>query len=340
MSKILIEPIRFSDIKLELLDQRLLPFKEKYVDIARLKDTADAISDMVVRGAPAIGITAAYGYYQGIKEGLPEERVFNILYKTRPTAVNLLNSLERMRKVYCIYRDKTPEILMKMLFKEIKNVFDDERSSEFKMAEYGNSLIKEGYNVLTHCNTGALATTGWGTALGVIREAKYSGKRVFVWVDETRPRLQGAKLTVWELEKEQIPYKLISDTASSFVMKNKKIDIIFVGADRIALNGDTANKIGTYQVAIAAKYHKIPFYVVAPMSTVDKNALTGNDLPIEERDKEEVLKAGDCEITLSNTTVFNPAFDITPSELISGIITDKGIILPPFKELKEKVNNG
>ena len=339
MNNILIEPIKIYPDRLELLDQRELPFKEKYLSIKKIKKVADAIQNMTVRGAPAIGITAAYGYYCGIREGLPEERVFQMLFNTRPTAVNLVNSLERMRQIFKAERDGSPKNLFAKLYSEVLSIFNDERTSEFKMAEFGNEVIKKNSNIMTHCNTGALATTGWGTALGVIRSAHYSGKNIFVWADETRPRLQGARLTVWELEKENIPYKLISDTASSFVMKNKKIDVILVGADRIALNGDTANKIGTYQIAIAAKYHNIPFYIVAPMSTVDKNALTGDDIPIEERDKQEVLKPVGCDIALPETEVFNPAFDITPSGLITGIITDKGIISYPFDKLKNIIEN-
>ena len=333
--KITIQPVRYENEQLILLDQRKIPFKEEYLTLNHLTEIAEAIKSMIVRGAPAIGVTGAYGYVIGIREGLPESRVYEELLNTRPTAVNLRNALEEMRKTYEKFR-QFPDKVISALEKQAHKIFMSEREKELKMGEIGASLLPADSVVITHCNTGALATTGWGTALGVIRSAHYSGKKIFVWVDETRPRLQGARLTAWELVKEGIPHKLIADNSASYVMKNFKIDAIFVGADRIALNGDTANKIGTYQLAISAKFHGVPFYIVAPTSTIDPMAKSGRDIPIEERDESEVKQIDSCSIAPEETPAFNPAFDVTPAELITGgIITEKGLSKFPFRELEE-----
>ena len=336
IDKIKINPIKYENGKLIILDQRELPQNEKYETLNRLSDVTFAIKEMMIRGAPAIGLTAAYGYIIGIKEGLPEEKIFNTLLSTRPTAVNLYNALLLMREEWKKWRSKQPDILIPKLEEVANELFEKERKRELSMGEIGNGILPQQPNVITHCNTGALATTGWGTALGVIRTAFYSGKDIFVWVDETRPRLQGARLTAWELVKEGIPHKIIADNAASFVMKKFKIDAIFVGADRVALNGDTANKIGTYQLAISAKYHKVPLYVVAPTSTIDSEIENGKEIIIEERGEEEIKKVGNCPIAPEESEVFNPAFDVTPAELISGgIITEKGLSRYPFEELRE-----
>ncbi len=330
-----IQPVSYENGKLSILDQRLIPHEEKYVEMTHLTEVVRAIKTMMVRGAPAIGITGAYGYILGIKEGLPEGRVYSELLNTRPTAVNLKNALDLMRRTWQETRSN-PHQMIDRLEETANAIFQSEREKELKMGEIGASLLPDDPVVLTHCNTGALATTGWGTALGVIRTAFSMNKNIFVWVDETRPRLQGARLTAWELVKEGIPHRLIADNSASFVMRNNKIDAILVGADRIALNGDTANKIGTYQIAIAAKYHSIPFYIVAPTSTIDRFASTGNDIPIEEREAEEVKQVGECQIAPEETQVYNPAFDVTPAELITGgIITERGLSKFPFEELKE-----
>ncbi len=334
-TQVKIEPVRYENGTLKIIDQRSLPEKEEFLTLTHLTEVVEAIKKMMVRGAPAIGIAGAFGYVIGIKEGLPETRVYNELINTRPTAVNLRNALEIMRKIWNSKRQFPAEIIPS-LEEGANNLFIKEREKEFKMGQIGAAVLPEDSIVITHCNTGALATTGWGTALGVIRNAHYSGKRIFVWVDETRPRLQGTRLTAWELTKEKIPHKIISDNAASFVMKNFRVDAVFVGADRIALNGDTANKIGTYQLAISAKYHNIPFYIVAPTSTIDTMAQDGSAIPIEERDEEEIKKIDNCIIAPSSSSAFNPAFDITPAELITGgIVTEKGLSKFPFRELKE-----
>ncbi len=331
---ILIEPVKFDGETIVILDQRLLPEEEKYVKIKRFSEVLGAIKTMMVRGAPAIGVTAAFGYVLGIKEGLPEKRVFEELLSTRPTAVNLKNALIEIRNIWKSERENAKNSIT-LLTEKAEEIFKAEREREFKMAEAGSSLIPVEASILTHCNTGALATTGWGTALGVIRASFYSGKNIFVWVDETRPRLQGARLTSWELLKEGIPHKLISDTASSFIIKNFNVNSVLVGADRIALNGDTANKIGTYQLAISAKYHNIPFYVIAPTSTIDPESVKGEEIPIEMRSEDEIKKIDDHQIAPNDTHAYNPAFDITPAELITAIVTEKGISYYPFRELKE-----
>ena len=335
-----IEPVKFREGKIILLDQRTIPEEEKYIEITNFRDVPVAIKDMIVRGAPAIGVTAAFGYVMGIKEGISEEEVFSILLNTRPTAVNLKNTLKIMRETWSKNNLLSREKLIEKLTEKAKEIFNTEREREFKMSEIGASLLPEKATVLTHCNTGALATTGWGTALGVIRTAHYSGREIFVWVDETRPRLQGARLTSWELSKEGIPHRIIADNAASFVMKNNRINAIIVGADRIAINGDTANKIGTYQLAISAKYHSVPFYVVAPLSTIDPGISNGSEIPIEFRDEREVKWVGNCRVAPEESRGYNPAFDVTPAELITGgIITEKGISKYPFTELKEWTGN-
>ncbi len=304
-----------------ILDQRKLPFEEVYFEAKNISDVAYAIKEMLVRGAPAIGCVAAYGFAMGIKDGLNIEDSYNILYHTRPTAVNLVWALERMKKAYLDKKD---------LFEEAKKIEQEDIKTNKKMAELGASLIKERSVVLTHCNTGALATAGIGTALGVIKELHRQNKIEYVIVDETRPYLQGSRLTAFELLKAGVPYKIIVDSSAPFIISKGIVKAVFVGADRIASNGDTANKIGTFMLSLACKTYGIPFYVVAPTSTIDFNAKSFEDIPIEERKKEEVLRCKDNPIAPYDSDAINYSFDITPAQNISAIITEKGIAHYPY----------
>ncbi|WP_043883894.1 S-methyl-5-thioribose-1-phosphate isomerase, partial [Caldanaerobacter subterraneus] len=305
------------------------------------QDVDFAIKDMVVRGAPAIGAAAAYGVVLAAQQFMKEEKenflknmenALNVLSKSRPTAVNLTWAIGRMRGVLEKVKDLSVSDIYEALKEEANKIYFEDLETNKKMAKIGNEVIKPNAVILTHCNTGALATVGYGTALGVIREAHYSGKNIFVYADETRPRLQGAKLTAWELVQEGIPAKLIADSVAATLIRDGKIDIILVGADRIALNGDTANKIGTFMLSVVAKVYNVPFYVVAPTSTIDFNIETGAEIVIEERSPEEVTHINGVRIAPEGIDVYNPAFDVTPHENITGIITEKGIIRPPFRE--------
>jgi methylthioribose-1-phosphate isomerase len=259
------------------------------------------------------------------------KRASELLASTRPTAVNLFWALERMMKVAQAHLDDAQK-LASALEEEAIAIAREDVEANVRMGMYGATLIPEKANILTHCNAGALATAGYGTALGVIRTAHNQGKKVHVWVDETRPFLQGARLTAWELQKEGIPFTLISDNTAGMLMRSGMVDLIIVGADRIAANGDVANKIGTYSLAVLAKHHGIPFYVAAPTSTIDLNCRCGDEIPIEQRDDEEVLTVMGVRIAPKGAKAFNPAFDVTPNELITAIITERGIIKPPFEE--------
>ncbi|MGI1689786.1 S-methyl-5-thioribose-1-phosphate isomerase [Thermoanaerobacter uzonensis] len=336
-----IKTIEFKDGVLYLIDQRKLPNSYEIFECRTYKDVNFAIKDMVVRGAPAIGAAAAYGMVLAAKEFINEEKesffkkmeeALEILSKSRPTAVNLMWAINRMKKVIENNKELELQDLYELLKKEADDIYYEDIETTKNMAKFGNEIIKENAVILTHCNTGALATVGYGTALGVIREAHYSGKNIFVYADETRPRLQGAKLTAWELVQEEIPAKLIADSVAATLIRDGKIDVILVGADRIALNGDTANKIGTFMLSAIAKIYHVPFYVVAPTSTIDFNIETGKEIVIEERSPEEVTHINGVRIAPEGIEVYNPAFDVTPHENITGIITEKGIIRPPFKE--------
>ncbi|AEF18985.1 MULTISPECIES: S-methyl-5-thioribose-1-phosphate isomerase [unclassified Hydrogenobaculum] len=322
----------FKDDILYILDQRKLPHEEVYFEAKNVEDVAYAIKAMLVRGAPAIGCVAAYGFYIGIKEGLDVEKVYDILSNTRPTAVNLFWALKRMKQAYFENKD---------LLEEAKNIEQEDIQANKRMSEFGASLIKEKSVVLTHCNTGALATAGVGTALGVIKELYKQGKIDYVLVDETRPYLQGSRLTAFELLKSNIPYKIIVDSSAPFLISRGIVKAVFVGADRIASNGDTANKIGTFMLSLACKAYNIPFYVVAPTSTIDFNAGSFKDIPIEERSKEEVLKCKDVFVGPIDSEAINYSFDITPAQNISAIITEKGIAYYPYveslKSFKEQI---
>lgn len=336
-----IKTIEFKDDKLYLIDQRKLPTDYEFFVCKTFEDVNFAIKDMVVRGAPAIGVTAAYGvvlaagqFMVSHKEDFMKnvQEACDVLYSSRPTAVNLMWAIKRMRSVLDENKSLEPRAIYEKLKQEADRIFEEDLATNKKIAEFGNSLVPPRATILTHCNTGALATAGYGTALGVVREAFYSGKDIFVYADETRPRLQGARLTAWELVQEGIPSKLIADNVAATLIGEGKIDLILVGADRIALNGDTANKIGTFMLSVIAKVYGVPFYIVAPTSTIDFEIESGKDITIEERSAEEVTHISGVRIAPEGIDVYNPAFDVTPHENITGIITEKGIVTKPFKE--------
>ncbi|MBC9783370.1 S-methyl-5-thioribose-1-phosphate isomerase [Heliobacillus mobilis] len=335
------DTLRWQEDHLLLLDQTKLPLVEEYIECWDHHVLGEAIKKLRVRGAPAIGAAAAFGValaalnYQGED---PQELEAEIkqavddLAKTRPTAVNLFWALKRMQAKAEAHRGATVEDLKHILLEEAKTISEEDRAMNERMGQFGVELIPEGAGILTHCNAGALATAGFGTALGVIRAAHHAGKEVSVFADETRPLLQGARLTAWELMQDGIPVTLITDSMAAYVMKQNLVDLVIVGADRITANGDVANKIGTYGVALAAKAHGIPFYVAAPVSTFDLSLKTGAEIPIEERDPEEVRGFGDAVTAPPGVHVYNPAFDVTPAELVTAFITDRGIFRPPYGE--------
>lgn len=333
--------LEFAGNELRLLDQRKLPLEVDYFQARNYLDIKYAISDMIVRGAPAIGATAAYGVYLAAFEyqGLEKEEFIKAVKKAdeallsaRPTAVNLYWSIKRMEGVIDRNRNCSISEILTLLLKEADKIAEEDIITNKKMASYGNELVSEGAVILTHCNTGALATVDYGTALGVIREAHYSGKNIRVFADETRPRLQGGRLTAFELLEEEIPATLIPDSVAATLIRDGKIDLILVGADRIAANGDTANKIGTYMLSEIAKRFDLPFYVVAPVSTIDFAIMDGSEIEIEERGSEEITHISGVRIAPEGIAVYNPAFDVTPAENISGIITEKGIARKPYLE--------
>jgi len=324
-----------------MLDQRLLPETEKYNLYRDYQGVADAITTMVIRGAPAIGVAAAMGValagnqlsasnFQEFSQEL--QPALELLASTRPTAVNLFWALERMKHRLQELKDAPVDDIRKALVDEALAIRSEDVRINRRMGKFGARLIDDNDTVLTHCNAGALATAGYGTALGVIRAAVEAGKRVRVLADETRPVLQGARLTAWELKKDDIPVTVITDNMAGSLMAKGLIQKVVVGADRIAANGDVANKIGTYPVAVQAFYHKIPFYVAAPLSTIDMSLSDGLKIPIEERSPEEVTHIGDKRIVPDGVPVKNPAFDVTPSKLVSGIITERGIATPPYAD--------
>ena len=314
-----VKPFYWKGDHLLLLDQRKLPSQEVWLKLETYEEVARAIKEMAVRGAPAIGCTAAYGFVLGVKKGENPQKVYETLKNTRPTAYNLFWALDRMVKALKEGKD---------IEEEAKAIEREDYEANKRIGEFGKELIPKKARILTHCNTGALATAGFGTALGVIRAAHYSGKEIFVWVDETRPYLQGARLTAWELLKENIPHKVITDSTAGFLMRKGAVDLVIVGADRITARGDVANKIGTYTLAVLCKEHNIPFYVAAPTSTIDPTIEKGEDIPIEERSEEEVKTCGGCLIAPKDSSALHLAFDITPAELITAIITEKGVFKP------------
>jgi methylthioribose-1-phosphate isomerase len=329
-----IRPYRYRDGVLQLLDQRRLPTEELWLDYRDYLGVAEAIRTMVVRGAPAIGITAAFGAWFGARDITAAdfagfwaefEQVCAVLAATRPTAVNLCWALERMKSLVRANANHPPANLKIALEYEALAIAEEDLRLNRAMGRHGEALIADGARILTHCNAGALATGGYGTALGVIRAAVAAGKQVSVIADETRPWLQGSRLTSWELQRDGIPVTLICDNMAGALMAKGEIDEVIVGADRIAANGDTANKIGTYSVAVLAREHNIPFYVAAPTSTIDLTLSDGALIPIEERDLREVTHLGDRQLAPKGITVRNPAFDVTPARLISAIITEHGL---------------
>jgi methylthioribose-1-phosphate isomerase len=329
--------IKWEKDKVVMVDQRKLPAEEVYVECTDFLQVAKAIEDMVVRGAPAIGVAAAFGVALGllkIKDADHRDQEFNRIVKrlgqTRPTARNLFWALERMRAVFEKFSDLSLSDLKQKMVEEALAIEHEDIETNKKIGFWGRDLIRSGQTILTHCNAGALATAGYGTALGVIQAAFDQGKKIQVYADETRPFLQGARLTCWELDRNSIPVVLITDNMAGYFMQKGKISVVITGADRIAGNGDTANKIGTYSLAVLAREHNIPYYVAAPLNTIDFDLPDGNSIPIEERDPEEVRKMGGKYITLPRMKVQNPAFDVTPAEYVTAIITENGVARSPF----------
>jgi methylthioribose-1-phosphate isomerase len=331
--------INWKDNTVIMLDQRRLPGEEVYITHHTYHEVAASIKEMAIRGAPAIGVAAAMGIALGMLELADDapraqadahfEEVVRVLGATRPTAVNLFWAIARLRAAYARLGGSLAQV-KQALVAEAQAVDNEDVAINRRIGAHGQELLQSGMTVLTHCNAGALATAGYGTALGVVRAAIEAGKEIRVIADETRPYLQGARLTVWELQQDHIPVTLITDNMAAHVMKQGRVQAVIVGADRIARNGDAANKIGTYGVAILAKYHHIPFYVAAPLSTIDFAIPDGSHIPIEERHKDEVLCFRDQRIARPETAVCNPSFDVTPANLISAIITEKGVITPEF----------
>ena len=324
--------IEFVDGKLKLINQTKLPFEEEYILTDDYERIALAIERLEVRGAPAIGIAAAYAVALAFKNGNKGEdyfnQVFNRLKNTRPTAVNLFFALGKMKDAY--FKVKSNGDVYGILLDVAKEIHSDDIQMCERIAENGLQIFEKKSVVLTHCNTGALATGGGGTALNVIKKAYERGLVKYVYADETRPLFQGSRLTAFELEKAGVPFSINIDSASGITIKEKKVDLVIVGADRIAKNGDTANKIGTFNLAVLCKYFKIPFYVAAPETTIDSACKTGSEIEIEERSAKEIFQIGDAKITRSDYDFYSPAFDVTPAELITGIITEEKIYKPPF----------
>jgi methylthioribose-1-phosphate isomerase len=333
----MIHPVEWRNGAVVLLDQRLLPLQEVYRVYRDHRDLARAIEDMVVRGAPAIGVAAAMGIALGAAHAtdgnLPRafERVCRRFASTRPTAVNLFWAIDRMRQAYARGRGRSPEVVREILRQEALAIYHDDLAANRALGTHGAALLKSRMTVLTHCNAGALATAGYGTALGVVRAAHEAGKTVSVVATETRPFLQGARLTAWELKRDRIPVTLITDNMAGHFMQRGAIGAVIVGADRAAANGDVANKIGTYALAVLAARHRLPFYVAAPTSTIDLTCPTGEHIPIEERAGREVTHLGDHQIAPSGIKVMNPAFDVTPHALVTAIITERGVARPPYQ---------
>jgi methylthioribose-1-phosphate isomerase len=323
-----------------MIDQRKLPVQERYVVCRDYRSVVRAIKDLVIRGAPAIGVAAAMGVALGAlkirAKGMERfmarfDAICREMAEARPTAVNLSWAVERMRQVAEKASHRGVDALKQRLIEEAQRILKEDIAINQAMGRRGQRLLKDGFRVLTHCNAGALATGGYGTALGVVRAAVEAGKRIEVIADETRPFLQGARLTAWEMKASGIPVTVITDNAAGYLMQHGKVDAVIVGADRIAANGDVANKIGTFMVAVLAKTHKIPFYVAAPLSTIDISVKSGKEVPIEQRDKREVTHVQGKRTVPEGVEAENPAFDITPHRYVSAVITEKGVITPPFK---------
>ena len=336
----MISPVRWAGDRLILLDQTVLPAEEVEREYRRWEDVADAIRTLVVRGAPAIGVTAAFGVALAARESRAQdwnglladlETAIKGLAATRPTAVNLFWALDRMQRIALAGRGLPLEAVRARLLAEAHAILEEDVAANRAIGDHGAALVPSGARVLTHCNAGALATAGYGTALGVIRSAHAQGKLALVWVDETRPVMQGSRLTAWECVRDAIPHRLIADVAAASVMARGDVDLVVTGADRIAANGDTANKIGTYALAVIAQHHHVPFYVAAPFSTIDLALASGDRIPIEERDAAEVRGMAGRVTAPADSPVFNPAFDVTPASLIAAIITERGVFRPPYR---------
>ena len=333
-----VDTLRWRDGRLEMIDQRVLPAEFRYLHYDSAEAVAQGIHDMVVRGAPAIGCAAAYGIaLEALRQcdaAGPDftrrmEHAFDALAASRPTAVNLFWALARMRRRWQSLASQPAAVQADALLAEAHDIVAEDIRVNRAMGEHGAALLADGARVLTHCNAGALATAGHGTALGVIRSAVEAGKRISVVADETRPFLQGARLTAWEMVQEGIPVTLITDNMAGFLMSRGEIDAVIVGTDRVAANGDVANKIGTYMVAVLAQRHRIPFYVACPISTIDLGLADGAAIPIEERAREEVTGFRGCQWAAEGVLVRNPAFDVTPAELVTALITERGVIHRP-----------
>lgn len=332
-----VKTIQWDKNRVVMLDQRLLPGREVYRSYRDYSQVAQAIRDMVIRGAPAIGVAAAMGvalgalWVKGKNFDREIERIFRTLAKTRPTAVNLFWALERMRRVYIEKRSLGVEAVKRLLKEEALKIFEEDIAANRLLGKFGAKLLGNSRRVMTHCNAGALATAGYGTALGVIRAMKEAGKDVEVLVNETRPFLQGARLTAWELKKDKIPVTLLTDNMAGYFMQQGKVDAVVVGCDRVAANGDVANKIGTYGIAVLARRHNLPFYVAGPTSSIDLACPSGGEIPIEQRNPREVSHIFGRSVTPRGVRIVNPAFDVTCNDLVSAIITEKGVITPPFQ---------
>lgn len=331
-----------ADGRVEMLDQRRLPDEETWLEMTDAAEVAEGIEEMVIRGAPAIGIAAAYGVVLAVRDWLddggtasPTDRVaadFEMLADARPTAVNLTWALNRMHGVLEEHADDAPDALLERLFDEAEAIREEDRENNLQLARNGAELLPDDAGVLTHCNTGGLATGGYGTALGVIRAGCDEGRIDHVWIDETRPYLQGARLTAWECLEDDLPATLITDDMAPHFMADGEVDAVVVGADRVAANGDVANKIGTYGLALACDAHDIPFYVAAPVSTIDLETASGEEIPIEQRSADEVRRVGETTIAPDGIDVAHPAFDITPAEYVDAVITERGVVTAPFEE--------
>ncbi len=337
----MIQTLEWTDSGVRFIDQTKLPTEETYVTCKTYTQVADVIRHMVVRGAPAIGVAAAMGIALGVKASKAEnggdlkrefDQICDVIGKTRPTAVNLFWAIRRMRDKFEMLRVRPLAQIKQSLIEEAQRMHAEDIAANQAMGRHGATLMPASGGVLTHCNAGALATCGYGTALGVIRAAVEQGKKIHVFADETRPFLQGSRLTAWELMKDGIPTTVISDNMAGAMMKQQKINAVVVGADRIAANGDVANKIGTYSVAVLAKEHGIPFYVAAPLSTVDFETADGSGIPIEQRDGKEVTHIAGRQMVPDGVEVENPAFDVTPAKYVTAIVTERGIARAPYGE--------
>ncbi|MEX1019972.1 MAG: S-methyl-5-thioribose-1-phosphate isomerase [Litorilinea sp.] len=331
----------WEDQKVKMIDQRLLPGEFEIAEFDTVEGVARSIREMYVRGAPAIGATAAYGMAlaaqispattrDALLQDLDTAR--STLDAARPTAVNLAWATRRMAKLAQQMTDENVDDIRRALLDEAEALADEDVAINRRMGHHGAEVVPDGANLLHHCNTGALAAVDFGTALGVVYACQEQGKQIHVWVDETRPRLQGARLTAWELMRAEVPMHLIADNAAGYLMRTGKVDVVIFGADRVAANGDVANKIGTYKLGVVARENGIPVYAVVPTSTIDLDLPAGDDIPIEERDAEEVTLVGDTRIAPEDVPVYNPAFDITPHRYLTGIVTEEGICYPPFSQ--------